>query len=109
MPGVTVGGVQAGALVVALAAAKLPGPDRPPLAAISEGLTGEPTLPGVAIGVDWNGLRFQKAKLGIPQLPPEQPERVKNVTASAADTDRTRLVRMASVPFVMNGKSSLVV
>ena len=33
-------------------------------AAMPEGFTGEPTGPGVAAGVDWNGLLFQNAKLG---------------------------------------------
>jgi hypothetical protein len=42
----------------------------PLLAAIAEGLTGEPTDPGVAVGVDWNGLLFQNARLGLVQRPP---------------------------------------
>jgi hypothetical protein len=37
--------------------------------AIPDGFTGEPTAPGVALGVDWNGLLFQNAKLGLLQWP----------------------------------------
>jgi hypothetical protein len=38
-------------------------------AAIPDGFTGEPTAPGVALGVDWNGLLFQNAKLGALHRP----------------------------------------
>jgi hypothetical protein len=39
------------------------------LAAIPDGLTGEPTVPGVATDADWKGLLFQNAKFGALHRP----------------------------------------
>jgi hypothetical protein len=39
-------------------------------AASPDGFTGEPTLGGVAPGVEWKGLLFQNARLGVFHWPP---------------------------------------